>query len=193
MLLGLTVAFVTVSAQNGGEAGMGIVMGISALAYGIYAGGFWEMVFSMVATINALGWDTILQGLGMVGTTPATPEAAETLQSTQTPSSGTALGNTEEGIMVLGGLAMFAVPILSGLGHLFFMLSPSQLGDSLYGQAEKPAERGGIKTVKSDNPFAGYAHLFEKSEEQKQADRIRAKAEIKELYQNRVLGGGQNG
>lgn len=185
MSLGLASAFLTAGVNSGNGIAEGMLMGVMSIAMSAGSGNLWDVIFGMVAGANAIGWDGLTEMIGL-SSTPASSFA-----TTGTIDTVGAFGQNQQGaeaVMKLGAIIMLAVPFISGFMHLVFMLLPSNRGDNRFGQPETLMQTGGLKMDPSNNPLAGYAHLYEKSDAQKAADQARAKEEIKTLYQQRVLG-----
>lgn len=187
LFLGLMSAMITSGFANGGS---GVAEGLGAMAF-VMAFAFGSLdnisdtVFASVAVMNAMGWESIIALLSEL-TTPA----QQINVSTGIANIGNDLKEApaETGVTLLVLLALTAAPFVCVFLHMFFMISPAKPDHDLNGSAPMSGASLRKQGVSSDNPFAGYKHLYEKTPEQKAAAQATAKEEIKSLYQNRVLG-----
>lgn len=185
----LTVGIFSAMASSdamGSTAGNGLSMIaiLMAVAFGA-ADSAWNVIFATAAAANALGWDAIIALLSEM-TTPA--EQLDVRQGVSNFAGNFKDAPAEGGSILLIGLVMLATPFVAAFLHIFFMISPTkpdhELDSSTPIAGASLRQKGDI----SDNPFAGYKYLYDKSPEQEAAHKEAAKREIKSLYQQRVLG-----
>lgn len=98
-------------------------------------------------------------------------------------------GNTGHTVgFVFVAMSLVFTPIITGVLHLIFNVLPSSTEDNIYGPAQIAELHYKKKTDDRHNPMAGYAHLFEETKEEKAKKREAHTAEVRALYQQRVLG-----
>jgi len=178
----LTFGLLTTMATMGG--GLGNSMTVFAIGMSIVMGNAesaWSAIFASAAVLNAMGWDAIIAILSELSG-PA--QNIDIQQGLQAAGRG---AKTEPSLMIVM-LIMVAMPFVTAMLHLFFMLSPTKPDNGLGSSAPMSFSSLRQKGETSENPFAGYKYLYERSPEQDAAHKAAAKNEIKSLYQQRVLG-----
>ena len=140
----------------------------------------WEFAF---AAANTLDWES------------SKDLVAYLMSDFQKPDIGTGMVNMQDALVNEPSIAVPAILVMSilifGPGIAFtlyvaFMLMPSTEDENRFGQPQMHA-RGPKKSDSPHNPLAGYAALFEKTEEEKAQMLVDRKAEIESLYRQRVL------
>ncbi len=179
------------SAQEANDASALAGLGMVAFIWGLTnmdGGDTWPAIFATAAMINAIGFDAILH---MAAEIFAPPSNASLAAGASNFANGVQ-SNPGEGLaLMLIPIFLVATPFVTGFLHVFFMISPSKPDHDLDNHVAMSGASLRRKGDVSDNPFAGYKYLYAKSPEQEEAAKAKAKEEIKSLYQQRVLGGGQ--
>ncbi|MGJ8615313.1 MAG: DUF805 domain-containing protein [Sulfitobacter sp.] len=178
----LSLGVLSAMASMGG--GLGNSMTVFAIGISMVMGNAesaWSAIFASAAVLNAMGWDAIIAILSELSG-PA--QKIDIQQGIQAASRG---AKTEPSLMLVM-LIMVALPFVTAMLHLFFMISPSKPDYDRAGSAPMTMASLRQKGETSANPFAGYKYLYERSAEQDAAHKAAAKDEIKSLYQQRVLG-----
>ena len=145
----------------------------------------WPALFATAALVDAVGWDAIWTTFSAAQSAVPTVDAGQTVANIAT---GVQESPGETGLMLAVMISMVCTPFVSALLHIYFMLLPSEWNENSFGESSLEPVTGAPKLPASSNPMAGYAHLFERSAEEEAAHKLRQKAELKELYQKRVLG-----
>ena len=145
----------------------------------------WDTIFASAAVLNAIGWEAFWGAIANL--TAAAPEV-DTAQAFQNAKEGLSDVSGQQGTMMLVAVIMIAAPFVTFFLHIFFMISPTKPDHELDSSAPIAGSSLRRKGDVSDNPFAGYKYLYDKSPEQEAAHKEHAKREIKSLYQQRVLG-----
>jgi uncharacterized membrane protein YhaH (DUF805 family) len=182
LVLGLGIALLTLN-------GPGQEIGIMVLLMGVFGSSLlgsadisvWSALFSAAAAANAIGWDAIWEIMSNL--MPA--------QADIDINRGVSNAAQSDPAMLMIGALIVSLPFITGFLHLFFMISPTLPDHAL--DRHGPISGASLRRQGdvSDNPFAGYKYLYPKSEEQEAAHKAAAKEEIRSLYQQRVLGQGQ--
>lgn len=141
----------------------------------------WESAFAAAAVLNAIGWEAIWAALAKLTAAAPDVDTATALKNVQDASG-------QDGVMMLVAVMLIAAPFVTTFLHFFFMISPTKPDHELASSAPIAGSSLRRKGDTSDNPFAGYKYLYDKSPEQEAAHKEAAKREIKSLYQQRVLG-----
>lgn len=185
LLLASIAAMASMATMNDDFVGsIGVIGVIMAVAFGSVDSA-WDAIFAGAAMLNALGWDAIWALLSEM--TSSAPKVSMS-QGIEAMSDGLQSDPVTSSAIMLMMLILIATPFVTASLHLFFMISPTKPDHDL--DLAGPISGASLrkKGDVSDNPFAGYKHLYEKTPEQKAAAAAHAKQEIKTLYQQRVLG-----
>ena len=157
---------------------------VMAIAFGA-GDSAWDVIFATAAAANALGWDAII---ALLSEMTAPKEQIHISQGLSNLADGVRNAPTQEAPILLIGIVMMATPFVAAFLHIFFMISPTKPDHDLDSSTPIAGATLRKKGDTSDNPFAGYKYLYDKSPEQEAAHKEAAKQEIKSLYQQRVLG-----
>ncbi|WP_193748864.1 DUF805 domain-containing protein [Leisingera sp. ANG-Vp] len=181
--LGLIMSFgflTTAGTSDPGSISGGLLIDGAVLAS--VSGGFWEALFNLAAAANAMNWDAVLSEL--LGVASQADPGAALKQTRDLTAHDPMLGFQFLFFSVFFGLGPFIALLL----HLYFMLLPSERGENAYGSAQnQPALQGAGNGRGS--AFAGYTYLQKRSAEEELQLQAARKAQVKELYKTRVLGG----
>ncbi|KIN62120.1 Inner membrane protein yhaI [Sulfitobacter noctilucicola] len=146
---------------------------------------FWEEMFAISLAFEAAGTDTVW---GLLAEIMAHNGAVDIRRNASNVSTGLE-GESGHTVGVLFiSFALVATPIVTGLLHSLMNALPSVPFDNIYGPAKIAELQWKKKTDGKHNPMAGYACLFEETDEEKAAKREKGAAEVKALYRSRVLG-----
>ncbi|EDZ45137.1 conserved hypothetical protein [Rhodobacterales bacterium Y4I] len=145
------------------------------------SGSFWEALFNLAALANALDWDAILATLMGVA---AQADPGGVLDQTRALTAHDPL----LGFQFLFRFTLIALgPFIALLLHLYFMLLPSERGENAHGTRPVPSRTREARGSRG-NAYAGYAYLTKRTEEEERQLHAARKAQVRELYQRRVLG-----
>ncbi len=177
LVVGLAFAL---AAMNDTAQGLGMMVLVASLfgsGLDLSAEDLWNGLFLAATAINAVGFDVIFQAISSM-----LPDTGNV--------SGAALaeGASRDPTLVLMVLIHIGLPFITFFLHVFFMISPTKPDHEIGSATPMTGASLRRKGEVSDNPFAGYKYLYAKSPEQEAAHKEAAKAEIKSLYQQRVLG-----
>ena len=185
LVLGIFSAMVTSNFAGGAVSEeFSIMVLLTALAFSTMENA-WDAIFGTVAVLNAMGWESIIALLSE-WSTPAQP--IDVSRGLNNVSNSLQNAPMEGGSILVVAILMIATPFVTAFLHIFFMISPTKPDHDLDSSAPIAGASLRQKGEISDNPFAGYKYLYDKSPEQEAAHKAAAKQEIKSLYQQRVLG-----
>ncbi|UWQ42137.1 DUF805 domain-containing protein [Leisingera aquaemixtae] len=161
--------------------GLGPGLMVAGAVTASLSGSFWEALFNLAAIANALDWDAILDMLLGVA---AQADPGGVLDQT----GAIAAHDPVLAFQYLFHFTLIALgPFIALLLHLYFMLLPSERGGNTHGTSPVPPRtreaHGG-----EGNAYAGYAYLAKRTEEEERKLQAARKAQVRELYQRRVLG-----
>lgn len=146
---------------------------------------FWNEMFSIAIAFEKAGsealWNLLAEIYAHAGAVDVRRYTSNVTREIE--------GNTGHTIgfaFVAGGLVF--TPLVTWFLHAMMTLMPSYPHDNLYGPAKMGALDYKRKVDGKHNPMAGYAHLYEKTDEEKAQRREANAAEVKALYRARVLG-----
>jgi uncharacterized membrane protein YhaH (DUF805 family) len=181
----LILGLLTVMAEMGGGGGsLSRNYSMIAVFKSMFSGNAdsaWNAIFSSAAVLNAMGWDAVIAILAEISKPVAKIDIQTTLNAAQHSM------KSDPSLIILA-VVMISAPFVTALLHLFFMVLPTRQDDGLESAAPMSFSSLRKKGETSANPFEGYKYLYEKSPEQEAAHKMRAKQEIRSLYQQRVLG-----
>ncbi len=146
---------------------------------------FWEEMFAIAAAFQSAGSETIAT---LISEIYAQNGGADIRRSSSNVSVGIAgnTGHTWGFVFVV--IALVVTPVVTTVWHLILNVLPTAPVDNIYGPAQIAQLQYKKKKDNTHNPMAGYACLFEETEEEKARKREKGAAEVKELYRQRVLG-----
>ncbi|MEM6304610.1 MAG: DUF805 domain-containing protein [Pseudomonadota bacterium] len=184
LVLGVASALLTSNIGRGGGEALAAMSVFAVFAFSSVDSA-WSAIFGMVAVLNAMGWDAIIAILAELF---GMGESVNINRGIASPSGGLSSDPLDGGTVGLVIVVMIALPFVTGMLHLMFMLNPGLPEDQQYGHHKIAGatlrQRGEI----SENPFAGYKYLQERSPDEEAARKQAAKEEVRALYQSRVLG-----
>ncbi|UWQ63287.1 DUF805 domain-containing protein [Leisingera caerulea] len=161
--------------------GLGPGLMVAGAVTASLSGGFWEALFNLAAIANSLDWDAILTTLLGVA---AQADPGGVLDQTGALTAHDPL----LGFQFLFQFTLIALgPFIALLLHLYFMLLPSERGENAHGTSPRPS-RTRRSRGRPENAYAGYAYLTKRTEEEERQLHAARKAQLRELYQRRVLG-----
>ncbi|UWQ54532.1 DUF805 domain-containing protein [Leisingera caerulea] len=161
--------------------GLGPGLMVAGAVTASLSGSFWEALFNLAAIANSLDWDAILTTLLGVA---AQADPGGVLDQTGALTAHDPL----LGFQFLFQFTLIALgPFIALLLHLYFMLLPSQRGENAHGTSPLPS-RTRRSRGRPENAYAGYAYLTKRTEEEERQLHAARKAQVRELYQRRVLG-----
>lgn len=146
---------------------------------------FWQEMFAIARAFETLGSETvgslISEIYGYSGAVDLRREAHDVQNEIE--------GNFSHTLGVfLAVVGLIITPPLTALIHIFFATVPSSERDNKYGPGKLGQLQYKAKPDDTHNPFAGYALLYEKTDEEKAIQQQRKAQELKNLYHQRVLG-----
>lgn len=150
----------------------------------IVTGTFWQEMFSVAAAFEKAGSDALWGLLSEIYAQNGQVDIRRFSDDVNTAIDGES-GHTMAFFMVSTALA--STPFLSALGNAIMTLLPTDPRDNIYGPAKMAELNYRRAGEQSKDPMAGYAHLFEKTDEEKEVMREMQKQQIKDLYRSRVL------
>lgn len=161
--------------------GLGPGLMVAGAVTASLSGSFWEALFNLAPLANALDWDAILATLMGVA---AQADPGGVLDQTGALTAHDPL----LGFQFLFHFTLIALgPFIALLLHLYFMLLPSECGENAHGTSPVPS-RTREALGSRGNAYAGYAYLTKRTEEGEWQLQAARKAQVRELYQRRVLG-----
>lgn len=161
--------------------GLGPGLMVAGAVTASLSGSFWEALFNLAPLANALDWDAILATLMGVA---AQADPGGVLDQTGALTAHDPL----LGFQFLFHFTLFALgPFIALLLHLYFMLLPSERGENAHGTSPVPSRTREARGSRG-NAFAGYAYLTKRTAEEEWQLQAARKAQVRELYQRRVLG-----
>ncbi|UWQ59136.1 DUF805 domain-containing protein [Leisingera caerulea] len=161
--------------------GLGPGLMVAGAVTASLSGSFWEALFNLAAIANSLDWDAILTTLLGVA---AQADPGGVLDQT----GALTAHDPFLGFQFLFQFTLIALgPFIALLLHLYFMLLPSQRGENAHGTSPLPS-RTRRSRGRPENAYAGYAYLTKRTEEEERQLHAARKAQVRELYQRRVLG-----
>ncbi|WP_264211033.1 DUF805 domain-containing protein [Leisingera thetidis] len=180
--LGLMMSFgFATSLPTADQSGLGVAVIAGGAVVAALSGGFWETMFNFAAIANAVNWDAVL---GTLLGAAAKADVSAGLQTAQ----ATGLQNPAVELQFLFYSVFFGlVPALAILVHLYFMRLPSERDDNIHGASSAQAPAHANQDSKR-NAYAGYAYLTKRTGDEEKMLQAARKAQIRELYQSRVLG-----
>lgn len=150
----------------------------------IATGTFWDEMFTIAQAFEKAGADTVWGLLNEIYNYNGAVDIRRSGSDVDVGLEGDT-GHTMALFMVSSGLVV--TPILTAFANAVLTLLPTSPFDNIYG----PAHMAELKYGKADpnkvNAMSGYAHLFEKTDEEKAELRELQKEQIKNLYRSRVL------
>lgn len=165
------------------------VIGIGFVFAALVAGQmetFWQGAFATAALLNGVGWDTIWAVFAEAVDNAKSPEVGQAVAALR---DGINENRWEGGQLMIAMISMVATPFVAAFMYLFFMLLPSDDNTNAFGESGMAPITGPARKKKPSNDLlAGYACLFERTPEEKEAHRAAQQAEVKALYRSRVLG-----
>lgn len=183
------VALLTGSMMNSALTGIAndpdnVFKSFDTLMESVFTGTFWDEMFGIATAFEKAGADTVWGLLNEIYNYNGQVDIRRSSSNVDVGLEGDS-GHTMALFMVSSGLVL--TPIITGLATAILTLLPTSPFDNIYG----PAHMAELKYGKSDpnerNAMSGYAHLFEKTDEEKAELRELQKEQIKELYRSRVL------
>jgi hypothetical protein len=145
---------------------------------------FWQEMHAIGLAFQQLGMDAVWSLLAEIYAYGGAVDVRRQAYDIRNEIDGD-VGHTFGVFMAAVGLAV--TPPLTALVHTFWAIWPTSPFDNKYGIARMGELQYVEKTDDTHNPFAGYAALYEESDEQKAYKQQRKAAELKSLYQSRVL------
>ncbi|MEP5727830.1 MAG: DUF805 domain-containing protein [Sulfitobacter sp.] len=153
-------------------------------------GNFWPEMFKIADVFHTKGneavWGLLSEIYGHNGAVDIRRSGSNVITAIEGDT-----GHTVGLVTVTIGLVM--TPIVTGMLHVLFMVLPSSPYDNYYGPAEVIELKYKKVVDGKHNPMAGYAYLYEKTDDEKAQQREVAQAEVKALYRSRVLGQADTG
>ncbi|MFK7836373.1 MAG: DUF805 domain-containing protein [Sulfitobacter sp.] len=150
-------------------------------------GAFWSEMFQIADAFYNMGSEAISALIAEIYAQNGAVDIRRTATHVVTAIEGES-GHTVG--LVTAVVILLVTPVVTAFLHAIFMLLPSSPHDNIYGPAKVIALNYKKKTDDKNNPMAGYAYLYEKTEEEKAHLKEIQQAEIKSLYKSRVLGQG---
>jgi len=146
---------------------------------------FWQEMFAIARAFEALGSETIGGLISEIYGYSGAVDVRRDATNVKNESEGD-FSHTLSVFFAVAGL--ICTPPLTALMHTFFAALPSSEQNNKYGPGKLGKLQYKTKPDTEHNPFAGYALLYEKTDEEKAMQQQRKELEMKNLYRQRVLG-----
>ncbi|KIN70706.1 DUF805 domain containing protein [Sulfitobacter noctilucae] len=146
---------------------------------------FWQEMFAIAQAFQTMGSEAVSSLLAEIYAHSGAVDVRREVRSVTTEIEGES-GHTFGFVFVAGTLVI--TPFLTAALHTLINILPSYTQDNIYGPAVVSALQYKKKKDNKNNPFAGYAHLFEETAEEQTRRREAGAEEVKALYRQRVLG-----
>lgn len=154
------------------------------LVESIITGTFWNEMFGIAQAFEKAGADTVWGLLNEIYNYNGQVDIRRSSSNVDVGLEGDT-GHTMALFMISSSLVL--TPIVTGVATAILTLLPTSPFDNIYGAAHMTEFKYAKADPNERNVMSGYAHLFEKTDEEKAELRELQKAQLKELYRSRVL------